>query len=247
MALYFIGLQASAASFAGATITAVGFAGNLEGIGGSAAQVASTLYDVWYTSGMNGGRVTTAKEKRASWKTWMGVPYRFIAPNWGCLMSNPLLQCAGIFTQDITQTTSPTKGDIIQAATVYIQNNGVWYDLISHGLCGYTILHQDNTPDVMFADLLGGKLDTDGQPFPCAGLGMQNELQFALMGGGLASTVSFFFMNPFMELAQSGGRGALIGTAMAVLLSLGATAGGAAGGYAIGRSRTTASGCDPDA
>jgi hypothetical protein len=246
----------------GATLTSHGYAGTLENIMGTVDTVANLLYDVWYskasTQGINAGKdvanppndaqktastlgINAGKDvanppndaQKTAWSLWMQSNIRWLAPNFACLLLNPLLRCGGVFTPVTNKADLANKK---ADATMYILNSGPWMAVISHGLCGYAILEQDGTPDDMFGKLFGGTTDRDGVPFPCGNIKDSTMIQWGTSGAGLGGSMSMFVTH-FVH-GESAGSQALVG-----LLTLACIAGGAAAGVVYGKGQIP-TGCE---
>ena len=242
----------SPSGLSGATLTSTGFAGDLENIAQSSFDdVASLLYDCWYNSpsssvNANGGNAFGGTDddtiKKALWKTWMGAEYRWIAPNIACFLTNPLVSCGGLL--NAKASTDPNFEPSLKAQVAsYIERHAPWRSVLSYGMCGYALLSEDNTPDDMFANVFGGAPKSNGQPFPCKNVGLQNELSFGTMGASVGSAISFTLFHP---VGATSGRAEAAGGVLNAILAFGVTAGGAVGGYFYGNSITKGMGCKPN-
>lgn len=237
--LDFIATQAASGdSNNGGSLTQAGYAGDWETIAQSGVDdVVAVLYKCWYGSTMNGGHNTSDAALKACWTEWLTTQYRWVAPNIGCFLTNPLVSCDGIFTKDSNSSDfdeKSTKAD----ATAYLLKSSVWQNVLGYGMCGYAINMQDQTPNEMFAAVFGGELNFNGQPFPCAGLALQNAMSFGMMGFGTGGALSFSLME---SLGTEGTGGVL-----SFLLAAGVTAGATYGGITWGQSITKSMGCDPN-
>ena len=227
----------------GATLTPFGYAGDLERIIGSVDIAADRLYAVWYGNdnyGINAGQeISTSgdpsKAQTDAWQVWMGLNFRWMAPNIACLVTNPLLRCGNVFTP-LSKGTQADPDKTKADARAYMLNSGPWMAILSHGLCGYAILEQDGTPDDMFSNVFGGKTQTNGQPYPCANVKASQMIQWGTIFAGGAGTLSMLVLHPVMHMAEH----TVTGGAIVALLTLGLIAGGAAGGAAYGKSRVPA-------
>lgn len=236
--LDFIATQAASGdSNNGGSLTYTGYAGDWESIAQSGVHdVVEVLYTCWYGSGMNGGYNLSDAALKACWESWLTTQYRWVAPNISCFLTNPLVSCAGIFNQDNTggdDFENNTKSDAIS----YIFKSSVWQNVLGYGMCGYAVNMQDQTPNEMFAAVFGGELNFNGQPFPCAGLALQNAMTFGMMGFGTAGAMSFSL------LGSVGTEG--VGGIASFMLAAGMTAGATYGGILWGQSLTKSMGCDP--
>lgn len=235
--LNFISVQSTTGDkLNGASITHTAYAGTLESIAQSEMiDVVNVLYQCWYDSGLAGGYSTSDDARKKCWDYWMGTQYRWLAPNMGCFLTNPLVSCDGIFNRTYDASDENFKNDVVQDAYEYVLNSSVWTNVLNYGMCGYAVNHQDSTPETMFADVFGGAQEFNGQPFPCGGIGLQNAMSYSMMGAGGGGALAFTMLRP--------GTG-LTGLA-SFLLATGATAAGGYGGYLLSKNITNGLGCKP--
>lgn len=233
--------------------------------------VATQLYNVFVESGIEGGKsLDNANNVQLAWDYWMGVStpttapipsanqtenqspnntpntqYAWLAPNLACLLSNPLLRCGDTFTiAEVTAQPPPTKETVIKAAASNIQQSLVWQAVLGHGLCGVAILTEGSDPQTMFANVFGGVTQHNGQPDPCDGVSEQQMYQFGAAGMGVGGALSFLLAHPASSAAEaSDGSAAIMFHALAAIVSIGVTAGGAVGGAYYGNSVASGMGC----